>query len=734
MDTPDILSSLTEVDERTCTQLRELFNWNPHVFELGKLHASQTTQTLNPDFYDKHLAKHLRLLKLCVSPSIPSRLIEYVDKALLAIKERGISFYAPGVESLSAALLDAETTVAVQDARNETDLVNSYKVTTAAFISKAASMITLHPDATSLWSGILSWDTNRLGSSQAVADGYLAVKPKLRGVSAIDALKNPTHPQLPAYLRNIFECVLDKDTIGLILDHIQAIALWTFKSLTEAPFAVMCAILRLDKHNVTSFPWVTCTTKKGSCKTRNRDRIKARTGPDSDELTRGLDASVLTLVSPHPSTRTPENPDARKASPSVFVGSGKIAEMKDEDGRVDSSDKGVPLIFPPKITQTRKRKRGRNSLNGEDTNEERRKDHELGDVYRQSDDGRAEHWVQQAWCEAVRADATVVTFHSGNYEIIGFRHRATQTFYISEIIEPPTQAQYGKVEVGLCIAAFQDAARRCKKSKKDIKDNDNTGSDSNAVDQRQKIICDDLGYRGSRRVKGETDKALQLTGSRNIAAIFLGYGIYDSVSPACFYRTHPSLYPGAALQNPLPSPDRPSYLADEYVTFALISEYNDCATGVVHGAALEVRTRQGKCLVRDAIVKMAFRADQQERLLNEYLIYRRMAAKNVQAIPIVLGLYKDAEGGPSALVMTHEGTSLDECAVCVTPAERAAFIQALKAIHAAGILHNDIRRRNLVVNETGEVAIIDFDRSTRKNSLIKQAQELAVLENVLAGL
>ncbi|KAH8120698.1 hypothetical protein DFH11DRAFT_84658 [Phellopilus nigrolimitatus] len=335
------------------------------------------------------------------------------------------------------------------------------------------------------------------------------------------------------------------------------------------------------------------------------------------------------------------------------------------------------------------------------------------------------------------------------------------------------QAEYGKIEVGLYIAAFQDASKRAKVMDEEGKnesteDDDDEGVYTDRPPTRNRFGRGGRGSRGGRgtsgaqgarghsngnkgglrppprdaeketqgrRVKGgEIDKALQLTGSRNIAAMFLRYGIYDSVSPACFYRTRPSLYTGAVAQSPPPSRGKLSYNADEYVTFALISEYESCATGVVHAAVLEVRAHEGQCLTRDAIVKLAFSTDQQERLLNEYRIYSLMAAKNVEEIPVVLGLYKDIEGEPSALVMTHEGTSLDDRGGSVTPAERVAFIQALKVIHAAGILHNDIRRRNLLVNETGEVAIIDFDQGTRNNSPTKQAQELAVLENVLAGL
>ena len=48
--------------------------------------------------------------------------------------------------------------------------------------------------------------------------------------------------------------------------------------------------------------------------------------------------------------------------------------------------------------------------------------------------------------------------HSGNHEIIGIRHRKTQTLYISHLIEPHSCSvpAYGKIQVGIYIAAIQE--------------------------------------------------------------------------------------------------------------------------------------------------------------------------------------------------------------------------------------------------------------------------------------
>ena len=57
-----------------------------------------------------------------------------------------------------------------------------------------------------------------------------------------------------------------------------------------------------------------------------------------------------------------------------------------------------------------------------------------------------------------------MVLHSGNHEIIGIRHRETQTLYISEIIEPHSCSNpaYGKIQVGLYIAAIQETIDRAR--------------------------------------------------------------------------------------------------------------------------------------------------------------------------------------------------------------------------------------------------------------------------------
>ena len=56
----------------------------------------------------------------------------------------------------------------------------------------------------------------------------------------------------------------------------------------------------------------------------------------------------------------------------------------------------------------------------------------------------------------------MMILHSGNHEIIGIRHRETQTLYISHLMEPHSCSSpaYGKIQVGIYIAAILETIDR----------------------------------------------------------------------------------------------------------------------------------------------------------------------------------------------------------------------------------------------------------------------------------
>jgi len=64
--------------------------------------------------------------------------------------------------------------------------------------------------------------------------------------------------------------------------------------------------------------------------------------------------------------------------------------------------------------------------------------------------------------KAVECDATFIIFNCGQYERIGIRHRASQTLYLSGLIEPIyfKSPNYGHIHVGLFMAIINDVYER----------------------------------------------------------------------------------------------------------------------------------------------------------------------------------------------------------------------------------------------------------------------------------
>jgi RIO-like serine/threonine protein kinase len=55
----------------------------------------------------------------------------------------------------------------------------------------------------------------------------------------------------------------------------------------------------------------------------------------------------------------------------------------------------------------------------------------------------------------------------------------------------------------------------------------------------------------------------------------------------------------------------------------------------------------------------------------------------------------------------------------------------LQEIHKAGILHGDIRRQNLLIDDWGHASIVDFDRSVKESSTKAKEQEFQQLCDLL---
>lgn len=69
----------------------------------------------------------------------------------------------------------------------------------------------------------------------------------------------------------------------------------------------------------------------------------------------------------------------------------------------------------------------------------------------------------------------------------------------------------------------------------------------------------------------------------------------------------------------------------------------------------------------------------------------------------------------------------------VSEFNRKCLRKTLKAIHAAGVLHGDLRSWNILIDELGGVSIIDFDRASLHPTFEELREERLRLEALLRG-
>ncbi|KAJ8597090.1 hypothetical protein M405DRAFT_928360 [Rhizopogon salebrosus TDB-379] len=75
---------------------------------------------------------------------------------------------------------------------------------------------------------------------------------------------------------------------------------------------------------------------------------------------------------------------------------------------------------------------------------------------------KAHDFIQRVWAQACIKDLTYFVIHSGNFELICIRHRGSRTLYCSDLIERcKNKYPYGLLQVGIYLAAIDDAVKRC---------------------------------------------------------------------------------------------------------------------------------------------------------------------------------------------------------------------------------------------------------------------------------
>ncbi|KAJ3503834.1 hypothetical protein NLJ89_g8253 [Agrocybe chaxingu] len=246
-------------------------------------------------------------------------------------------------------------------------------------------------------------------------------------------------------------------------------------------------------------------------------------------------------------------------------------------------------------------------------------------------------FLQHGWSQATFDDCSFIIFNCGRWERIGIRHRATQTLYLSNLIDPAhaQDPHYRKMHVGLHIAIVQDAFARQQIFNE-------VGADP-ALEPGE-------GRKQSREPSPPDDEEPQPKRRRSTCFPSTASEIARESRSSC----HPAFYPSYVDEK-----FKTTYDLSECVSLVLGAPLGQGAVGIVHSASLEVGLESGEVLQRDVIVKLAFSEGQAERLRQEFDIYSVLVKKKAtKGILTVHGLFEDTESGALALVMENGGQTL----------------------------------------------------------------------------
>ncbi|KAF9042052.1 hypothetical protein BJ165DRAFT_1485237 [Panaeolus papilionaceus] len=334
----------------------------------------------------------------------------------------------------------------------------------------------------------------------------------------------------------------------------------------------------------------------------------------------------------------------------------------------------------------------------------------------------APHFLQRAWCRAVENDATFIVFNCGNGEKIGIRHRASNTLFISPRLDP-FNTPYTSVHMALHWAILKDALERTPQPQ--------SLSTPVAGQKRRRNADTNLhATRASKRLRGEKpseDTAHHLfnvdreISSRNILLVSFDFGPFNSPAPSSFLRTSPSCHP-EFISRPFPKVNaNRTYDASKCLDFVAREKLGRGRVGTCYRGVLRMQTPDGNIMEEQVVLKIPLGLQPAECIHDEYAIYEKLREDGVTSgILKVHGVFEDVETGSVALLMQDGGADIlhRECIrtgqrsppqMSLSTQEYETLLAIVKGINAAGVLHNDIKPANIVVNQQGTIFIIDFD-------------------------
>ncbi|KAF7328197.1 RIO-like kinase [Mycena venus] len=131
------------------------------------------------------------------------------------------------------------------------------------------------------------------------------------------------------------------------------------------------------------------------------------------------------------------------------------------------------------------------------------------------------------------------------------------------------------------------------------------------------------------------------------------------------------------------------------------------------------------------VAKAAYQSSALDRLQHEFAVYEFLRALQGVVIPSLFGMYRNLSDGSSMLVTSYAGVTLKDFDTLYLKDRQTLLLRVVR-LHQAGVLHNDLEPRNVVLSERSGPRIIDFDNATLDHTCARlSCKELCELAHCL---